>query len=89
MSETAVQIIQAHWYDLWDDSDGNYAYLNTDIPTDKMTAYEKEFKRGHRIKRNEDWEDYENRFINFLRDKGHIVYVVNRPNTSLEVRGNR
>jgi hypothetical protein len=45
MTETAGQIIQAHWYDLWDDSNGNYAYLNTDITTEQMGAYEKEFKK--------------------------------------------
>ncbi|MEB8637785.1 hypothetical protein P4H32_29320 [Bacillus cereus] len=86
MSENNLKTIQAHWYDLWDDSNGNYAYLNTDIPDSQMNTYEKEFKKKNRKKRNEDWEDYENQFIAFLRSKGHTVHVINRPNASLGVR---
>jgi hypothetical protein len=80
---------QDHWYDLWDDSNGNYAYLKTDIDREQMSYYEKEFKKKNRVKRHEDWGEFENRFIDFLRSKGHSVYIINRPWTSLEVRGDR
>jgi hypothetical protein len=50
------------------------------------SAYEKEFKKKHRIKRDEDWEDYENRFTDFLRGKGDTIHIIKRPYTSLDAK---
>ncbi|WP_268626971.1 hypothetical protein [Paenibacillus alvei] len=74
-------MIQEHWYDIYDSNDGNLAYLNTDIPPDMMYAYEESFKSSDESEEDmgNDHEEMINRFIGFLREKGHVLTIVNRP----------
>ncbi|EJW13815.1 hypothetical protein M5X00_13080 [Paenibacillus alvei] len=70
-------VIQEYWYDLLDDENGNKAYLNTNIEPDLISILEEDFQNNEEF--NEDLEEYENQFIAYLRQKGHIIHVVNRP----------
>ncbi|EJW14315.1 hypothetical protein M5X00_23210 [Paenibacillus alvei] len=74
-------MIQEYWYDIYDNNDGNLAYLNTDIPPQIMSSYEESFKASDvsEADMGDDYEQILNRFIGFLRQKGHVLNIVNRP----------
>ncbi|UOE58161.1 hypothetical protein [Cytobacillus oceanisediminis] len=73
-----------HVYDLWDDNDGNLAYLFTDSPPDEMNSHVGEFINKSR---NESKEEIDpNDFLDWLRTEKDVqVIVVNRPNNGINL----
>ena len=74
------------WYDLWDDSTGNYAYVKVNIDPTNMKHLEKEFmKENPRLDWEQD-EDYFERFFKFLKEDDNIIFeYYNRPRNSIRL----
>ncbi|TVX85544.1 hypothetical protein [Paenibacillus agilis] len=77
--------LQPYWYDVWSDDQGNYAYINTNISPEQFIEYENDFTSTCSKEVDQEWEEYENQFLSYLRERNHIVHVINRPNQFLDL----
>lgn len=68
-----------HWYDVWDDHDGQQAYVCCSISPADLDKLQGEFKKSNRRKREEEPIEYTDRFIKWLRVHGHTIFTVERP----------
>lgn len=70
-----------HAYDVWDDADGQIAYVLTDCPPEQKDQLQKQFKAN-----TDGSEGYDNNdFFKYLRIHGYTVIVMQRPSSDINL----
>lgn len=80
VAESKVNLETAYRYDICDDNNGQRAYLFCHIDNDEMFDLEQEYKASFDYRESMFKEDDVNElFIEWLKNKGYSVVIINRP----------
>lgn len=77
------EIKTSHAYDIWDDNDGQTAYLFCNIPWEEMVVLEQAYKDQH-APDEEGYYDH-GEFVKWLQSKQYTVVIVNRPEDGINL----
>ncbi|MEC0276846.1 hypothetical protein [Peribacillus frigoritolerans] len=78
------KIEASYSYDIWNDNDGQQAYLFCNIEPNEMNVFIMEFKELHPPAELEDGYDVD-QFIEWLKAKQISLQVVNRPEDGINL----